>query len=546
MKKTDQFRAESRQTLLGGAATVGASVMVVKIIGLLYKIPLMNVLGAEGMGYFNSAYEIYLIFCMIATAGLPVAMSALISKYLAEGNVKKIGQIYKSSIRAFTVAGLLGFAVMLLGADLLAGLMKNSNARDGIAALSPGVLLIFLTGVLRGYFQGHGDMKPTAISQMIEAAGKLLFGLLFSTLAVKKGLAVPQASACAVLGLTLGSALSTAYLLIEKHRRSPKCIDGVVPGVQYGRQSPLRELLRIAMPITLGAFITSMTRLLDTFLILRRLQHMGFSEALANSIYGSYTTLALPIFNLVPSLTAGVALSLVPMLSSAIQKGDRTTEQSLLRSAVKIEAILALPASLGIAAFSKQILNTVYGNHADAVELTAPLLSVLAVSILLSCLITSTSAILQAYGRVDLPVISTLVGAAVKLLTGYLLIGNPNVGILGAPISTLVCNATVLTLNYTLVCRHAHPIKGAVGSLLKLLLSSGISVAAAMLAYYFLDTVLRIPHSTLNTLASVALAAGIYLITVLSLHALSDDELEMIPLIKRIRRTPKKKDIQLN
>lgn len=511
--------------------------MIVKIIGLLYKIPLMNVLGSEGMGYFNSSYEIYLIFCMIATAGLPVAMSALISRSRAEGNVEKTELIYKSAIKAFTVAGLIGFAVMLLGADTLAELLRNSNSRDGIAALSPGVLLIFVTGVLRGYFQGHGDMIPTAVSQVIEAVGKLVFGLMFSSLAVKNGLGIPEASACAVLGLTLGSALATAYLLIEKHRRSPKSNSRIVSDRSGGQ---LGELLRIAAPITLGAFITSLARLLDTFLILRRLQDTGFSEALANSVYGSYTTLALPIFNLIPSLTAGIALSLVPMLSAAIQKGEVETERKLLRSAVKLEAITALPASFGIAAFSKQILDTVYGNHIDAVELAAPLLSVLAASILLSCLITSTNAILQAYGKVNLPVISTLAGAAVKLIAGYFLIGDPTVGLMGAPISTLACNLCVLVLNYTFICRYAHPIRGLTASLSKLLLGSGVSVTCAMLAYYLQRSVLGITHNTVATCVSVMLAAAVYLVAVLVTRALDADELGMLPFAGRVGRMPNK------
>ena len=538
MKKTSRSDSCARRTLFSGAATIGVSVMVVKIIGLLYKIPLMDVIGAQGMGYFNSAYEVYLVFCIIATAGIPVAMSAIISEYRAEGDVERAEQLYTKAMRALVPIGALGFAVMLLGADALAHLIGNSCASACIAALSPSVVLIFMTGILRGYFQGFGDMTPTAVSQVIEAAGKLGLGLLLSTLAVRRGADIPTASAFAVLGLTAGSAISVMYLLLVKRSRSMK---RKTAGLQlrHSDKNGLGRLLRSAVPITLSAVLAGATGLLDTWLILRGLQSVGFSEALANSIFGSYTTLVLPVFNLVPSLVTGVALSTVPMLTEAIKRHERESEEALLRSSLKLGAIIAMPSSFGLAAFSRQLLELVFSRHAEAVEMCAPLLSALSASVLLSCLITVTNAALQAYGKAHLPMISMLAGAAVKLIVGYILIGYTGIGVLGAPLSTLACNTTILLLNFAFIGRYSAGIRGSAALITVLMLASVVSVSLAMAVYAVMIGFCNV--GILATCASVAVAAVVYFVIIARMRVLEPSELSALPILNRFAGSDKKR-----
>jgi len=199
--------------------------------------------------------------------------------------------------------------------------------------------------------------------------------------------------------------------------------------------------------MTLGASAVSFTKLIDMTMILRRLQAIGYSEAGANEAYGSYTALALSVFGLIPSLVNSVALPLIPLLASAIEQGDRARQARLIRSSYRLTALFAVPSAFGVAAFSAPVLELLFGRDQRAVELAAPLLSMLGISVFLSCMITATNAVLHAYRSVNRPILSMLAGAGIKILSAYLLIGHPAIGIRGAPISTFLCDLTVVTLN---------------------------------------------------------------------------------------------------
>ena len=166
--------------LFSGFFILTLSTVTVKIIGLIYKIPILGLLGSEGMGYFNSAYEIYALFCIISTAGLPVAMSVMISgRGEASANV-----IFRVALRIFLLLGVVGCAIMLAFAAPFAYFLKNENAALCIFVIAPTVLFVCICGAYRGYFQGLGSMKQTAISQIIEACAKLILGLAFAYIAL--------------------------------------------------------------------------------------------------------------------------------------------------------------------------------------------------------------------------------------------------------------------------------------------------------------------------------------------------------------------------
>jgi len=213
-----------RPSFLSGVGILTLSSLVVKVIGLFYRIPLLNYLGTEGMGYFNTAYELYALFCVISTAGLPVAMSVLIASFEAEGNSHDAGRVFRVSLALFAGVGGVGTLLLWGLSSPFAALLGSPLSAACMRAISPTVLLICLSSAFRGFFQGKGRMLPTAISQVMEAAGKLLLGLAFAGFALSRGETLPVAAAYAVLGLTVGTALSVIYLLCHKtltDRRAP-------------------------------------------------------------------------------------------------------------------------------------------------------------------------------------------------------------------------------------------------------------------------------------------------------------------------------------
>lgn len=525
----EQTASSSGKVFLSGVMVLTLSTVLVKLIGLFYKIPMLHYLGSEGMGYFNAAYEWYATLCVISTAGLPLAGSMLIAEARAKGSTQAVRLIERRMLGLFFALGTVGSIVLFFGAGMIARLIGSPDTRYALMAVAPTLFFSCLSGAYRGYFQGHQNMLPTAISQVIEALGKLLLGLGFAVFAWRQGASAPMIAAFAMLGLGIGVGLSTLYLIV--HRRNAKEKGGEMP-IPLSLRSPLRRLIGVAVPITVSSSVLSLTRLLDMTMILRRLQHVGYDAAGANALYGSYTTMAVPIFNLIPSLITSVSLAVVPALTEAIKTGDRAMQQSTARTAIRITALLSLPASLAVAIYSRAILSLLFRDENAAIEVAAPMLSLLAISIFFSGLITTTNAILQAYGHVNAPIGSMLFGALIKLIAAYALIGVPQLHIYGAPISTFLCDSAIVGINMTLIARNTDVMEPLRRALLRPLVVSLVAVGVPGMIYAAL---VRVGYADIP-LFIVAVPVTLLLFGVLCLRSglIGERELALVPGLRTV------------
>ena len=523
----------TKKVFFSGVLLLTLSTILVKVVGLLYKIPMLSYLGSEGMGYFHSAYEIYAVFCIIATAGLPVALSVLISSALAEGNEREAERIWQVSLTLFVIIGLLGSLLMWGLARPICHWIKSEDALGCIISIAPTLFFVCVSSAIRGYFQGYQKMMPTAISQLLEALGKLVFGLLFAHLALKQGATVPALAAAAGWGVTAGTVLSTLYLAFERIRFQRKDIHKTVTNLQEQERGRgvEKKLLRIALPITLGSFIISLTKVVDMSMILRRLQAIGYTPEQANKAYGSYTTLAISVFALLPTLLNSIALPLVPILSSAIASGDRSTEHKMIELSYRINALIAIPASIGITLFAEPILSLLFGSQQEAVETAAPLLSILGISVFLSCMITATNSVLHAYREVRKPIYSTLLGLVTKGIAAYILIGIPAIGLWGAPISSFFCNAVIVVINMHFVSRFCDDLD--IKSLFVYPTLLGLlTVGTAYGEYLFLIS--QFGENALTTLIPMATATILYLVLGCLFGLISEEDISALPMGKKI------------
>ncbi len=557
-------RQDKSDGFASGVLILSLSAVIVKIIGLIYKIPMLTLLGSEGMGYFNSAYEIYTLFGVVSTAGLPVAMSVLIARARCGGELTE-KKIFSVAMTLFLSLGVVGSLLMLGLAPVFSSALGSDRAVFCMIAISPTVFFICLSSVYRGFFQGLGRMRETAISQVIEAALKLILGLVFAYIALRCGYSAPKVAACAVLGLVAGSAASALYLALSKraHGRSlngakscgaycgcekggcadtrgadgrcpnDECADtrGIEKKSAQSRRRICRELLTIAIPITLSSAVISITKIIDMTVILRRMQDIGYQSAEAFSVYGSYTTLALPLFSLAPALISSVALPLVPALASAVARGDKDEQVAVVGDAVRLTMIISMPISLGLSLFSREILSLIFAGQESAVALSAPLLSILALSVPLACFITVESAILQSYSRAGLPIISMLAGSLIKLLTAYFLVGDPDICIVGAPISTLFCDLVINAINWVFIGRLL-PRGLEFGAIAKPFFAAFMSVGVSRLALAALAA--RFGSSGVMTLGAVALSALIYLPLSFFVGAVRREDIARMPIINKI------------
>lgn len=524
-KKTDNKSYEKQ--FFSGVAVLALSTFIVKIIGLFYKIPMMAYLGAEGMGYFNSAYEIYSLFFVIATTGIPIAISILISENKAQKRIQNIKKIFRIALLTLGLLGLIGTIIMAIFYKEFAILINNDAAALSILAISPTVLLVCISSAIRGYFQGNQMMIPTAVSQVIEAMGKLVLGLGFAIIALNKGYSMPKVAAFAILGLTIGVLISLLYLALYKmFYRVRYSNDGSISTVVEHGGKIFKQLLAIAIPITLSSTILNLNKVIDMTMILGRLNAIGYSQTAANSIYGSYSTMAVSIYNLPATLITAISLPLVPMLTSAIEEKNIKKEKSVISTSLKLTALISFPAGLGISVFSKQILNLLFASQRDEIEYTAPLLSLLGVSIFLSGMITITNAILQAYKLVNKPIISMICGVLVKLVLSFILIGIPSINIYGAPISTFFATVVIVAINLYFIVKNS----GKVGSISKIFIlpfvSSFLAIMSGVALYIPLLTIL---NSKIIILLVILVVVLVYLIAIIKLKAIDKEEILMLP-----------------
>ena len=409
-----------------------------------------------------------------------------------------------------------------------ASFLGNSKSFYSILAISPTLFFICAISAFRGYFQGKSRMMPTAVSQLIEASGKLLLGILFASIALYAKLPVEAVAACAVLGLFFGSVASAVYLLALK-RRDFKTVNRTRLEDERGI---VKQLLRIAIPVTLSAAVISLTKMVDMTMIIRRLQGIGYSSEEAFSVYGSYTTLAVPLFALAPALVSSVAVPLIPRLGRAIADKDKYTQGETVNDGIRLTAIISMPIGAGLSLFSKQILELIFKGQAEEIALSAPLLSILGFSVTLSCLITTGNSILQAYGHPSIPVISMTVGTIVKATLAFILIGVPKINAAGAPISTFFCDLVINLINFVYICKYIPEPVNVGKALIRPFIASVAAVSSAKLFYGIAEA--KVGDGPMLTLASVAVAGIIYLILCLLLRVIDKNDLRKLPLAKNV------------
>ncbi len=522
-----------RQSFLHGAAILALATALIKLIGACYKLPLGNIVGDAGYGYFTQAYDIYSVLLTISTAGLPVAMSRMISEAQALGNHAQIRRVYKASLYVFLTIGVAGSGGMLLLCRQLAHFMEQDNAWPAIAALSPAVLFVCVVSSFRGFFQGQSNMTPTSVSQVIEALCKLLIGLGAAWIVMDQTGDVALAAGGAILGVTVGTVVSAAYLG-AKHRAASAYLTG-----QGGEAKPLgltiRQLLAIAIPITVGAAGLQLINLVDTKIVLAQLKGaVGFSQAQTDNLKGIYN-FCQTLFNLPAAFIVPITVSIIPSITNFLTMKNGRGAWQIEESAVRITALLGLPCGIGLAVLSRPIL--VMLRHYGEAQLATgvPILTILGVAVIFNCLVLLTNAIMQAHGNVTTPLIHMLLGGIVKVVVNYALVGIPSLNIIGAPIGTLSCYIAIITLNLIAMRRMLGTrCPRILRTLAKPLLASLVMGAAAWAAAGLLGRF--VPSGAVCCLGAIALAGVVYCVMVLALRIITLEDCMLLPKGEKIAR----------
>lgn len=430
------------QSIVAGSLILLLANLLVKIIGAVFKIPLVSLLGNEGMGYFNAAYQIYAGLFVVATAGLPVAVSKMVSASTVKGNLKEAKNIFKCAYIMFVIIGITGSCILYFGADRLQALTKYDNTANAIRTIAPAIFFVSIMSVYRGFFQGMSNMLPTAVSEVTEALAKLIVGYICAYFLIKKGL--PAAASGAIFGVTCGTVLSCAVLMFI-HIKEKKSI---YADIENSPSSPslmkiCTELIKIAVPVTISASVFTLTNMIDYALIGRNLNSIkAFLPASPTELYGMYTGKAVVLYNLPPTLITALCMSLVPAVSRANALENRRLISETSTQSLKFTLMFSLPCCVGLFVLADPILLLLFGSN-DA----SLLLKLLSPAVLFVSMVLVSNAVLQATGHVMTPVINIAAGGIFKVFINMNLVSNPSININGAPIGTAVCYFVYMFLN---------------------------------------------------------------------------------------------------
>ena len=425
----DEIRKNN--ALLGGAAWLALSTVILKIIGLIYKIPLSYMLGDEGMGYFNSAYTVYVFFYVIGTAGIPKAISILVSKREAE--MQEYGDaVFRSAFVFFFALGAILFAIFLFGAHVFATAIGNPKGTDAMYSIAPSVLFVCAGGAIRGYLAGRMKFSAIAISELISGVLKLVIGLCLARIAILTGKSLPTVAAYTIFGITVGSLISLIYLAIVYFKHSPKVHN-------YAEKGTIKDIIKIAIPITLASAVGSIVNILDLTVIMNGLENGDFSPSVANVLYGNYTTLAVPMLSLISTLLSPITTAILPLLASAHAKNSSEEYSSHLGIALTATSFLSVPAGVMFACFSSEILSVIF--EESSAILGASFLTALSPAVIILGPLVVVNTALEAAGKPTTVFASLSVGALAKLIAGVCLLKYTNLGVLSAPIGTSISYA---------------------------------------------------------------------------------------------------------
>ena len=579
-------KAAKKQNVLGGAMVLVVATALVKIIGAVYKIPLTGIIGSLGRGYFASAYNIYTPIYAISMAGLPVAVSTIVSKNAALGKYRDVKQVLKITFPLFLALGLVGTGALFLAAKPYVDSVGSPLAIFSVFAIAPSILFCCIMSTYRGYYEGLNNMYPTAISQVIESVGKLVFGLVLSYAVIgyseaeiaKNGMVFGQtiategdkaivyalAAAAAILGVTLGTVFGAIYTVL-RHKLKKDGISKemlVNSPLASSKKITIKEIVAIAVPTAISSLVLNVTNFIDTWMIQNRLEsvvneHFGTiyniygdsinaanvaRENIHTFLYGAYDT-TLDFRNLIPTIMMTLGVSAIPIISGAMAKKDHKLVNETVNTVFRTTMLFALPAGAGFFALSEPILTLLYNGTENqaGIAVAAPVLALYGLMMAILTLSSPITNILQAIGRADVPAKALALGCVFKIGFNYILIGVPEMNIKGAVFGTAFFYLVCIIYNYIVLKKETGIKIELMTVLVKPLIASVLCGGAAYGSYRLLSSVMtfgdmsgRLNGNSLACIISIGVAVVVYAIAVLLLKTLVKNDILLLPKGEKI------------
>lgn len=545
-----------QQSFEYGAIILLCSTMLVKVIGAIFKMPLSELIGTLGFGYFDSAYQLFTPIYTLAMAGLPIAISRIVAEYMQQERYKDVRKALKVTKRIFLVTGISGFLIMLL---LIYPFVHFTDATGktiySLFAIAPSLLICCIMSAYRGYYEGLRNMYPTAASDVIEALGKLILGLLFAYVILKSTGEVALAAAGAMLGIVVGGIASATFLTLRYKLKG----DGITeeellsaPEPQSSRKMA-KTIIMIAIPVVLASLANSVSSLVDVSMVKWQLTNMMgeyadeirdmYSASIAD--YNRFQTSALTnaelptflygvrgqaftLYNLVPTITSVLGVSALPVLTSCFSKGtgDKKVIKRSIESTMKFTALIAMPAGFGFAFLGPNIMSLLYSSVA-AVEIGGTMLRIYGMTAIFAGLAIPMISMLQAIGKEKISLRNVAIGAALKVIVNFIFVGIPTINIKGAAIGTFVSYLFIFVANLLSLIKYT----GVKPNLWKTIIKPFIAAFFCGLSTAVFDLSAL---GKIGTALEIGIAAVVYLAVLVILNTFEEEDILSLPKGEKI------------
>lgn len=529
MKKT------KTQTFMASVMMVMFSQVVIKLLGFMYRIVITNIdgFGDAGNGYYNYGYQIYTLLLSISSVGIPNAIAKLVSEKCATDDFKSAYRIFRYALILFAIIGAVLSACLFVFAPFIADVICDTpKIVYTLRVLSPAIFFVSVSSVIRGFFQGMHNMKATSTSQVIEQ-----FIKCFSTILIVisiSGAAPEYMAAGATVATTLSTFLSLLYL-VGFYRANKKDIKEKLsdskPVIKETFLKIAKGILYVSIPISLGSIISSLNRVVDLLTVVRGLK-IALSGVVENVNDEAIRLSGMlskgdVIINLPLALNIAFSTVLVPTVAGAIAKGDRKTACDKVSFSLLVSIIIALPATVGCIVLSDKIFTLIYPNASEG----SALFAISAITICFSAITQTNSGSLQGLGKVFVPAIALLVGGVLKLIINLVLIPVPGINIYGAPIGSVICQATGCIITFVVVKRNLNFKLSSV----KYIIKPAIAAAVMGVVAYGVSSLASVVGNTLSTILAIFVAVAVYFVMVfVVLRIFDDEELKQLPMGRKL------------
>lgn len=524
--------SQKTKSLVGGISILGLAGLICKVVGVLYRIPLAAYIGGEGLGIYQKVFPAYNLLLTISSAGIPVAISRMVSHYVTCQDPRSARRIFRVAAWALTALGLITTLLLMLLSGNLAENVGTAAAKTGFIAIAPSLFLVCVMSAFRGYMQGHRHMLPTAISQLIEQVGKVAVALPLAVIGMKRG-GPGLGAAGALLGTSIAEAAALVYMMVTHVRAKGEfaAIAQDESAQELSNKTIGKRLLSISIPITLGACIVPLAGLIDSFMLTDLMEAGGMDATEALVRYGLYSGMVITLINVPTALAMAMSTNLVPAISAALAKKDRETAARESATGLRVAVVVGFPCSVGMSLLAKPLLYLFYSNSYTAAQLdvAASLLNVSAMTIVLFTVVQATSGILQGCGKQRIPMYTLMAGVVCKIALNYTLVGIPGFDIHGAPIASLVCYTVSMVPNLYYVFKYT----GCRFSVKDLILRPGVSTllmgAVVYVLWHAVFTEKLLSAGRLPLLAAVIVCVGagviVYAVCALKFGAVKKEDL---------------------